>query len=385
MDLERAEIDLPFNVRVYEGGFIGLAPITYVHDVHIWLHSEMDHVENITIRRNGSLQLFEHAHTSDSHGDNFVEFNVMRIQDDGYVEADTSAVHATHRDMHFNISSLYVEGGGQLMGTSLFIDAGYIKVDNGGYIHSNGYGYCFSESGDDINVGRGTYDGSGSSGAGHGGTSGRGAGSHDGVDGHLTGQPYGHLFEPITLGSAGGGNSDAMAGCGGGYLHITVAELQNDGDIQVNGQEAQQSVGGGGSAGSMQIHVDHIEGTGNFTANGGSAFEEASSNARGGGGAGGRIAMYLTLNQTFTGTFQAHGGNAYYTTSHPAEPGGPGTSFIHHLEHLHTTLIIDNNNLVSHSVATIEDYADLSTDSFKAWILPSSGEHWLAGGEHEYK
>ena len=161
--------------------------------------------------------------------------------------------------------------------------------------------------------------------------------------------------------------------------------MQNDGDIQVNGQTAQQTVGGGGSAGSMQIHVGHIEGTGNFTANGGSAYEEASTEARGGGGSGGRIAMYLTLNQTFTGKFQAYGGSSYYTTSHPAEPGGPGTTFIYHEHHQHTTLIIDNNNLVSESVTTIDDYADLSADSFKAWILPSSGEHWLANEEHEYK
>ena len=62
-----------------------------------------------------------------------------------------------------------------------------------------------------------------------------------------------------------------------------------------------------------------------------------------------------------------------------------GTIFIHHVTHNHTTLMIDNNGLESHSVTTIDDYNDISTDSFKAWALPASGEHWLAGGEHEYK
>ena len=324
MDLERHEIDTPFNVRVYEGGYIGLAPITYIHDVTIWLHSEMDHVQNLTGRRNGSLQVFEHAFTEGSAGENYIDFVTVRIQDDAYIEADTSAVHETLRDFHFSISQLYVEGGANFKGTSMYITADYIRTDNGGYIHANGYGYCHSESGTDINIGQGTYDSSGSSGGGHGGTSGQGGGSGDGIDGHLTGQPYGHLFEPITLGSAGGGNSDAMAGCGGGYLHITVEEMQNDGHIQVDAQEAQEALGGGGSAGSMQIHVNKLEGTGYFTANGGSAFEGGDSDARGGGGSGGRIAMYVALNQTFTGFFQSHGGSAYYSAQYPAEPGGPG-------------------------------------------------------------
>ena len=62
-----------------------------------------------------------------------------------------------------------------------------------------------------------------------------------------------------------------------------------------------------------------------------------------------------------------------------------GTIFIHHECNNHTTLIIDNNGLESQSVTTVDDFNDLSTDSFKAWILPQAGEHWLASGEHEYK
>ena len=199
MDLEREEIDTPFNVRVYEGGFVGLAPITYIHDVTIWLHAEMEHVVNLTIRRNGSLELFEHAFTDELNGENYINFTVLRIQDDGKLEADTSAVHGTHRDFHFTIEKLYIEGGGNFQGTSMFIVADYIKTDNGGYIHANGYGYCPDEGFDEtngVNLGVGTWDGSGSSGGGHGGTSGRGGGTAAIV----TGQPYGHLFEPTTLG-----------------------------------------------------------------------------------------------------------------------------------------------------------------------------------------
>ena len=36
MDLERSEIDLPFNAYVYNDGHLGLAPDTYVHGKNLW-------------------------------------------------------------------------------------------------------------------------------------------------------------------------------------------------------------------------------------------------------------------------------------------------------------------------------------------------------------
>jgi hypothetical protein len=35
MDLERPTIDLPFSVHVYDGGYLGLAPDTFIHGVDI--------------------------------------------------------------------------------------------------------------------------------------------------------------------------------------------------------------------------------------------------------------------------------------------------------------------------------------------------------------
>ena len=58
--------------------------------------------------------------------------------------------------------------------------------------------------------------------------------------------------------------------------------------------------------------------------------------------------------------------------------------FIYHHHHDHTTLYINNNNLHSHTVTTIDDYTNLATDSFKAWLMPDSGEHWMANRNHEY-
>lgn len=58
----------------------------------------------------------------------------------------------------------------------------------------------------------------------------------------------------------------------------------------------------------------------------------------GGGGAGGRIAVYFKSNRTFSGSFEALGGNGQYD----GYTGGPGTIFFYHLLHKHRTLMISN-------------------------------------------
>ena len=55
MDLERAEIDLPFSVRVYEGGYLGLAYDTIVHGVDIYVHGTVEHPRNITLHSGGEV------------------------------------------------------------------------------------------------------------------------------------------------------------------------------------------------------------------------------------------------------------------------------------------------------------------------------------------
>lgn len=57
MDLKRPEIDLPFGVNVYHGGYAGFAPITIIHGVEIWTQGVIDHMKNVTIRRNGIATL----------------------------------------------------------------------------------------------------------------------------------------------------------------------------------------------------------------------------------------------------------------------------------------------------------------------------------------
>lgn len=56
MDLERPEIDIPFSVRVYENGFLGLAYHTYVHGVDIVVHGTLAHPENLTLYKDGKVR-----------------------------------------------------------------------------------------------------------------------------------------------------------------------------------------------------------------------------------------------------------------------------------------------------------------------------------------
>ena len=55
MDLERAEIDLPFSVRVYEGGYLGLAYDTTIHGVDIYVHGTIEPPRNITMHSGGEV------------------------------------------------------------------------------------------------------------------------------------------------------------------------------------------------------------------------------------------------------------------------------------------------------------------------------------------
>ena len=374
MDLHRPEIDLPFSVRAYGGSYLGLAPFTIVHDVSIWMHGELDHVEIMTLHHNGLLSMEHGGHTT---GDvaNHYSFVWMRIQDNSTVSGITDPI--TESSIHIHVNDLFVEGGGILCGTSLVVNAVNITVDDGGSVHADGLGYRLTDPMNlaiGINAGLGVTSVLGSSGAGHGGTSGHGAGSQ------YTGQPYGHLFEPSAFGSAGGGGP-VVGGNGGGTIWLNVTGIiQIDGEVRANGNDAQAGHGGGGSGGSIWIHSNAITGMGKIRANGGSAWPDGS----GGGGAGGRVALYFWDNTTYLGTFEAHGGNAYYSVISPSEPGGPGTVFIYHRHHKHSTVYVNNNMRQSHLVSQVSDYGNLSTDGFKAWFLPISGDHWFAQSSHNY-
>ena len=363
MDLHRPEIDLPFSVRAYADSYLGLAPFTIVHDVNIWMHGEMDHVENMTLRHNGVFSMEHGGHTTNADPNQFW-YNVLRVQDDATVQAVTDPVLEPGITLTVN-QTIDIEGGGTVLGSKLVINSENLTVDDGGSLHADGLGYRTSDDKiGGVNIGLGETHAAGSSGAGYGGSSGRGAGTD------LTGQPYGKLLEPDMFGSAGGGGT--IGGGGGGILRMNVTGvLQIDGEVSSDGGRAKGSTGGGGSGGSIWIECNIFRGTGKVKANGGSQY---SPSGIGGGGAAGRIAIYMWANRTYYGSYEAHGGSA----SNGGEPGGPGPIFLYHKYHNHSTLYINNNDLTSEHVSMVRNYHDLSRDSFKAWVLPELSERILA-------
>lgn len=176
MDLERYEIDLPFSVRAYAGSYTGLGTFTIVHGVSIWMHGELANIENITLHHNGLLSMESGGHTKELPPDYFF-FLWCRIQENSTIWAITDPV--TQPGMNIKVDySLYIEGGGTLIGTNITLEAHNITIDSGGLLTAMSLGYRPSDTITSVvNLGRGISHTSGSSGAGHGGTSGRGHGT----------------------------------------------------------------------------------------------------------------------------------------------------------------------------------------------------------------
>nr|XP_026694748.1 uncharacterized protein LOC104266654 [Ciona intestinalis] len=372
MDLNRDEIDLPFSVRAYTCSYLGLAPITFIHGVTIWMHGVLANIKQLTLHHYGVLAMESGGHTKDHEKNNF-QFEKLRIQDDASVYAITSP-EFRNPVIKLNTISIKIEGGGKLHATYGHITSYNLTVEDGGFIKADGTGYTIydhrnTETG--VNLGKGHSAADGSSGAGHGGTS--GVGTHQ----QVTGQPYGDLYEPLVMGSAGGTSSHmdggkriyTPGGRGGGVLYLNISgTLYIDGEVTAHGAAAQSGRdSGGGSGGSILIHTERITGYGKVAIKGGDG------SGGGGAGAGGRIAVYLRDNSTFIGRFVSSGGRGT-----GGESGGPGTAFVFHAIHHHRTLIVDNDHLTSSRVGKITSYQDTSTDSFKAWIMPDNLGHKLA-------
>ena len=75
--------------------------------------------------------------------------------------------------------------------------------------------------------------------------------------------------------------------------------LEIDGTVSADASDSLPQ-GGGGSGGSVWVHCNIIKGYGKITANGGSSPSDDVFSYHGGGGAGGRIAVYFIQNDTFS-------------------------------------------------------------------------------------
>ena len=391
MDLKRPEIDLPFSAQVYLGGFLGLAPYTQVHGIEIIVRGILAYIRNMTIHHGGDLWL-NHGGRTDHEIINHYDFDFIRVQDTGTIHCVTSPVNDP--GVLFTTRAVFIEGGGLMRGSRLTFVTENITIDDGGRLIADGLGYNTSHgyqgndiSGAPINPGHGIDDNEGASGAGHGGSGGRGSLTYGTPK---TGFAYGDLYEPYIYGSAGGkGRGGTRGGNGGGMLWMNVTGLIDvDGLVSANGGDALSLTGsGGGSGGSIWMYCKTIRGYGRIAANGGAGSKDSS--YPGGGGAGGRVAIYFQINETSTYfVYEARGGSALgceVGKEHlcKAEAGGPGTVFLYHMIHTHRTLLIHNGGQKP-LVSAIADYNDLSEDGCRAWILPQSANHDFAGRGRDF-
>ena len=186
MDLIRPAIDLPFSVHVYNGGFLGLAPDTVIHDVDIFLNGTLANVDILTIRHGGKLWLYKDGHTNGLKYSTY-KFDFVHVQTNGYLHLISDPVHEPN--ISFTVTKLNIDGGGLVRGTYMYIQALNISIDAGGTLSADGLGYEVNDGPPKdiygypnrglhgiINEGLGSTGTQTGSGAGHGGSGGRGDG-----------------------------------------------------------------------------------------------------------------------------------------------------------------------------------------------------------------
>ncbi|PIK61107.1 Tenascin-X [Apostichopus japonicus] len=193
-------------------------------------------------------------------------------------------------DLSIESSEFRVKYGGQLFVNHVQIYSTYAWVESQGIFHLDGTGFK-AEGGPGAGF---TIDGVGY-GAAHGGQ----GGGHDTL---LVREPYGSIFDALTLGS-GGGNGGGTGGSGGGQLHWLVSHsLEMNGLLSLKGQAGVGGNAGGGSGGSVLIETTNMTGHGEINVVGGDAT------GAGCGGSGGRIAIHCRWRYTYGGLFVDHGG-----------------------------------------------------------------------------
>ncbi|MBI4232556.1 hypothetical protein HY605_04960, partial [Candidatus Peregrinibacteria bacterium] len=139
--------------------------------------------------------------------------------------------------------------------------------------------------------------------------------------------PYGSSFNPRSLGSGGGNGQNRQfvaGGSGGGAITLEAKNITLDGEILARGgngggilgRYGQNAASGGGAGGSILIKASaDLRGNGRLSVRGGNGGEYG--DYKGGGGSGGRIALYYSsydfLISTLQTNFEIGGGTAVST------------------------------------------------------------------------
>ncbi|MEW6535601.1 MAG: CARDB domain-containing protein [Candidatus Auribacterota bacterium] len=218
-------------------------------------------------------------------------------------------------------------------------NTGSVDVSGKGYASEQGPGAGASQT-----ISNTSYAGSGGS---YGGW---GSNGFDNLDN--TNAPYGSIKNPVDFGSGGGRNRSYAyyGGSGGGSIDLNVTgTLTVNGTIKSNGENG-GLYAGGGTGGSIRVITDTLAGTGEIQANGGARYS-ASSSYRGGGGSGGRIAVYTTAGNSMSSSLlKAYGAEGYHMY------GASGTVYINN--NGTESLYIMNNSAVNREPTIIADDAE---------------------------
>ena len=257
-----------------------------------------------------------HAHTEKREGISYNEYTFGDLTVKGTGTVTLVGYNGDDQDPADNDASGNDDYG-------VILNADNIIVDASGEIIATGYA---AETGEGTGAKVGDNYASGGGHGGYGATVATASG----------GTTYGAVYEPITLGSGGGG---VTAGAGGGAVKLLVSEsLVVNGTISGNGKNG-TNTNGGGAGGSLWISSDEISGTGTVTANGGNGGSSAFGDA--GGGSGGRIAFYYTTSNSLPLTnITAYSG---INSSNPNRAGGPGTVYVKQGSGAGGNLFINNN------------------------------------------
>ena len=138
MDLRRPEIDIPFSVHVYAGGYLGLAPYTEIHGVTLFISGTVAHIQNMTIHHGGAFWMNHGGKTANKTNSTF-QFDAVRVQDNGLIQAFTSPIY--HPGITTVVRALFIEGGGLFHGTRMTVVGENITIDDGGRMIADGQGY----------------------------------------------------------------------------------------------------------------------------------------------------------------------------------------------------------------------------------------------------
>lgn len=241
----------------------------------------------------------------------------------GDLTVDGTTVTLTEANNTQAWDTLEVINGGTLVidptdGNFVQINATSFFVDSTSTVDGTGYGYA----GGALN--------SAGSGPGAGGTCSNDAGGGGGYGGAgsdapdcLTqgGSSYGSsTTDAIQMGSGGGagsGGGNGVGGDGGSALYVWSDDIDIDGTMQFEGDNAPAAgtrPGGGGSGGGLLLKGDTIDVSGTITLDGGNGGTQGSCNDCGGGGGGGRYKVFYGTSYSTTGsTITVNGGIAENT------------------------------------------------------------------------